>query len=47
MEIKKRDKYWAVYDQGELVCICVYKKGAEEVIKRLQENNPIQTKNAC
>ena len=29
-------RYWAVYDDdNELVCICVYKKGAEEVVRRL------------
>lgn len=29
-------KYWAVYDQnGDLICITVYKKGALEVVKRL------------
>jgi len=29
---------WAVYDsQGVLVCLCVYKKGAEAVAARLRE----------
>lgn len=33
---KHGDKYWAVYDkENELICITVYKKGAEEVIRRL------------
>jgi len=27
---------WAVYDSaGVLVCVCLYKKGAEEVVRRL------------
>ena len=29
-------RFWEVRDpQGELVCICVYKKGALEVVRRL------------
>ena len=29
-------RYWAVYDtHGELVCLCVYKRGALEVVRRL------------
>jgi hypothetical protein len=29
-------RFWAVYDSaGQLVCLCVYKKGAQEVIRRL------------
>ena len=36
MKIEKYGKYWVVYDEaGELVCVCVYKKGAEEVVKRI------------
>lgn len=37
MEIVKRDRYFALYDQGELVCIAVYKKGAQEVKRRIEE----------
>lgn len=30
-----RTRYWAVYDPfGGLVCVCVYKRGAEEVARR-------------
>jgi hypothetical protein len=30
-------RYWALYDsEGELVCLTVYRKGAEEVVRRLQ-----------
>ena len=29
-------RYWAVYDElGVLVCVCVYRKGAREVVRRL------------
>ena len=31
-------RYWALYDDGgELVCVCVYRKGATEVLRRLQQ----------
>jgi hypothetical protein len=28
-------RYWAVYDGAILVCVCLYKKGALEVLQRL------------
>ena len=38
MSIRKYGRSWALYDDaGELVCICLYKKGAAEVLKRLQQ----------
>ena len=38
--IEKRGRFWAVRDSaGELVCLCVYKCGALEVIRRLQAAN--------
>jgi hypothetical protein len=36
MEIVKWDRYFALYDQGELVCVAVYKKGALEVKRRIE-----------
>lgn len=34
--IRKRRRDWMVIDPaGELVCITVYKRGAEEVVRRL------------
>ena len=37
MSITRYGYYWAVYDDtGALVCVCVYKKGAQEVVRRLQ-----------
>lgn len=38
MSIRKYGRYWALYDDaGELVCVCLYKKGAAEVRRRLQQ----------
>lgn len=35
--IRRRDRHWEVRDPaGELVCLTVYKCGAEEVIRRLR-----------
>jgi hypothetical protein len=32
-----KSRYWAVVDaEGELVCVTVYKRGAEEVVRRLR-----------
>ena len=39
MHIEKygKTRYWALRDTtGELVCLCVYRKGAEAVMRRLQ-----------
>ena len=37
MTIQKRGRYWAVYDAaGVLVCLTVYRKGAQEVVRRLE-----------
>lgn len=36
MKIERYGRFWAVYDgENALVCLCVYKKGAQEVLKRL------------
>jgi hypothetical protein len=33
-----KTKYWAVIDaDGTLVCLCVYKRGALEVVQRLSQ----------
>ena|GEM_PF-1472827 len=33
-----KTRYWAVSDTaGMLVCLCVYSKGAREVVRRLQQ----------
>ena len=36
MTIRKYGRYWAIYDaENVLVCLCVYKRGALEVVRRL------------
>ncbi len=37
MEIMNWGRYFALYDQGELICVTVYKKGAQEVKRRIEE----------
>ena len=37
MEIVNWGRYFALYDQEELVCVTVYKKGAQEVRRRIEE----------
>lgn len=32
---KHGERYWAIYDGHDLICITVYRKGAVEVINRL------------
>jgi len=34
-------RFWALLDQdGTLICVCVYRKGAEEVRRRLSISAP-------
>jgi len=35
LTFEKQGRYWAVLDGPTLVCLCVYKKGAQEVLRRL------------
>jgi hypothetical protein len=37
MEIVKWSRYFALYDEEQLVCVTVYKKGAQEVKRRIEE----------
>ena len=38
VEKYKRTRFWAVYDENDcLICVCVYKRGAQEVLRRLKE----------
>lgn len=37
MLLTKYGRFWAVYAAGVLVCVCVYKRGAAEVIRRLAQ----------
>jgi hypothetical protein len=36
----KDGRHWAIYDEtGELIAVVVYKKGAQEIVRRLTANN--------
>lgn len=36
MRIARYKRFWAVYEaSGDLLCVCVYKKGAQAVLTRL------------
>jgi hypothetical protein len=38
IERYRKTRYWAVVDTtGALVCLCVYRKGAAEVVRRLEQ----------
>ena len=38
MEVRKRGKFWAMYDdKGKMVCLAIYRKGALEIIRRLKD----------
>lgn len=40
MKITKYGRYFAVFDaEDALVCLCVYRKGAREVVRRLEKSN--------
>ena len=42
------DRYYALYDGEDLVCVTVYKKGAMEVKRRLEATqNLIQKQTEC
>jgi hypothetical protein len=40
MERYGKTRHWAVYDGAALVVVTVYRKGAEEVLRRLQAGAP-------
>ena len=42
MEIKKYGRYWALYDRGDLVAFVLYKKGALEIKRRMDEKNQLE-----
>ena len=33
--ILRYGRFWAVYENGDLLCVCVYEKGARSVVVRL------------
>ena len=40
MERYPYSRYWAVWDDQDLVAVVVYKKGAAELVRRLQTQEP-------
>jgi YD repeat-containing protein len=37
VEKYRQGRYWAAYDaEGRLICVTLYRKGAQEVVRRLQ-----------
>jgi hypothetical protein len=41
MRLTRYGRFWAVYDADDvLVCLCVSRKGALEVVRRLQSVQP-------
>mgnify|MGYP007008901109 CR=1 FL=1 len=44
IERYQNTRYWAVYaSDGALICVCVYRKGAQEVVRRLTNQAPAHT----
>ena len=42
-----KSRYWAVWDDQELVAVVVYKKGATELVRRLEAQPPAATEAAA
>jgi len=40
IERYRRTRFWGLYEAGELLCVTVYKKGAETVKKRIERGEP-------
>jgi hypothetical protein len=44
IERYRRTRFWGLYEAGELLCVTVYKKGAQAVKERLERSAvPTQT----
>ena len=39
VERYRKTRFWAVYEAGELVCVTVYKRGANVVKERLERQD--------
>ena len=36
-----KERHWAIYTpEKELICVCVYKKGARNVVRLMEEKKP-------
>ena len=42
-----QSRYWAIYDGPELVVVTLYKRGAQEVLRRLAAQPPAATEAAA
>ena len=40
----KRTRFWAIHRHEELIALCVYRKGAREVVKHLEERDALKRK---
>ena len=43
----KNTRHWALYDGQELVVVTVYRRGAQEVLRRLEAQSPAATEAAA
>ena len=41
MLIARLGRFWAVYEGEDLVCVCVYRKGAREVARRFANGRSV------
>ena len=47
VEKHRQGRYWAAYDEeGRLLCVTLYRKGAQEVVRRLQARSPAHHRHA-
>jgi len=40
VERYRRTRFWGLYEAGQLLCVTVYKKGAEAVKSRIERGTP-------
>jgi hypothetical protein len=40
VERYRRTRFWGLYEAGQLLCVTVYKKGAEAVKTRIERGSP-------
>lgn len=41
IERYRGSRFWGLYEHGQLLCVTVYKKGAEAVKTRLERGEPL------
>ena len=47
IQIERRGRFWAVLENGGLLCITVYRKGAEAVVARISPHRLGNTREAA